>query len=110
VLTITCACCQRQGTHHARGLTHTCYSRHRGHRTLDRYPPTMPAREPWQPVGPHGRRMLDRYQQLASIRPKPSTARIAFELGVTERQVYRYAAAIAATQDQPSHVAEGVAA
>jgi hypothetical protein len=98
---ITCACCQRPGIHHARGLTGTCYSRHHDHHALDRYPTTTRRVQPWQPVGPHGRRMLDRYQQLADIRPKPSTAWIAFELGVSRRQVERYAAALRANAAQP---------
>lgn len=36
--------------------------------------------------------MVERYQQLAAIRPALSIRRIAFELGVSERQVWRYAA------------------
>jgi len=40
--------------------------------------------------------MLQRYQELAAVRPPLSKKRIAFELGVSVRQVERYAAALAA--------------
>lgn len=95
---INCACCQKPGHAHGRNLIKPCYNRHRDNGTLHRYPLTMRRVEPWQPTSRHGRRMLDRYQALAAIRPTPSVARIAFELGVSDRQVWRYAAAIRAEE------------
>ncbi|MEU6781459.1 hypothetical protein ABZ912_19825 [Nonomuraea angiospora] len=96
---ITCICCQKHGRHSGRGLIGTCYDRNRAHGTLDRYPRTLTPATPEPPTGVHGKRMYARYLQLAAIRPKPSVARIAFELGVSDRQVWRYAA-IHRTQQQ----------
>ncbi|MFD1940552.1 hypothetical protein ACFSKW_54775 [Nonomuraea mangrovi] len=90
---INCACCGQPGRSDGRNLIESCYRRHLRHGTLDQYPRLTQAREPWKPLGPHGRRMVERYCRLASIKPALSVARIAFELGVSERQVWRYATA-----------------
>lgn len=95
---ITCKCCGRRGYHGGRNLTRACYVRHARAGTLHRFPRNTKPAEPWQPTGPHGRLMVERYQQLADARPPLSVRRIAFELGVTERQVWRYAAATRTTQ------------
>lgn len=95
---ITCACCGRRGPHYSRRLIRTCHSQHQKRGALDRFPRVTQPAEPWYPTGPHGRRMLDRYRELAALRPRPSNAWLAFELGVTERSVWRYAAAIRAEQ------------
>jgi hypothetical protein len=91
---IRCACCQRLGRNDGRNLIESCYARHRRQGTLDGFPRATQPAEPWIPTGSHGERMLDRYQELAAIRPPLTRERIAFELGVSERQVQRYAAAI----------------
>ena len=98
-----CACCGRPGLHQARGLIAGCYSRHRDRRTLDRFPRTKTSRpeRSWLPHGAHGRTMLDRYRQLSGL---PKT-RVAFELGVSIRQVERYAAYCRAEQDARAEVA-----
>ncbi|WP_405149499.1 hypothetical protein OG589_14735 [Sphaerisporangium sp. NBC_01403] len=90
--TIACVCCGKPGQHNARGLRTSCYDRHRAKGTLDRYPRRPPA-APRPPKEPHGKRMLARYAELVSRRLSP--ARIAWELGVGERTVQRYAAAYA---------------
>ncbi|MEU4332360.1 hypothetical protein [Nonomuraea dietziae] len=90
---ISCVCCGQLGRSDGRNLIESCYNRYRRRGTLHLYPRITQAAEPWKPTGPHGRRMLERYQQLAAVRPALSTARIAFELGVSERQVWRYAGA-----------------
>ncbi|MER7500485.1 hypothetical protein AB0L05_27885 [Nonomuraea pusilla] len=95
---ILCACCQQPGRHHGRGLISRCHYRHTRNGTLEQFPLSRHPAEPWQPIGPHGRRMLDRYRKLAAVRPPLTTAAIAWELGVSERQVHRYAAAIRTTQ------------
>lgn len=92
--TINCVCCQQRGLHHGRGLINGCHQRHRLAGTLNQFPRTVEPGQPWQPTGPHGRRMLDRYAQLAAIRPPLSKKRIAWELGVSERSIERYAAAL----------------
>lgn len=94
---INCACCGRPGRRHGRGLVEACYTRHHSKGTLDRFPRVRVHVEPWQPTGPHGRRMLEQYRQFAAIRPRPTIQRIAFELGVTVRSVERYAAAVRQT-------------
>lgn len=81
---IDCACCDTYGPHAGRGLIEPCHRRHSNAGTLHQWPT-------------RGSLMLDRYQQLASIRPTPSVERLAFELGVSPRQVERYAAATRAT-------------
>ncbi|WP_188187995.1 hypothetical protein [Nonomuraea sp. SYSU D8015] len=93
---ITCICCGQDGPSRARRLIQPCYDRHKKRGTLTQYPRvTNP--DTWHPTGSHGQRMLARYQQLTSLRPPLSIARIAFELGVSERQVQRYASATRAT-------------
>ncbi|NUU22892.1 MAG: HTH domain-containing protein [Streptomycetaceae bacterium] len=82
----------------ARNLRVSCYSNHKRRGTLDRFPRLTGNAEPWTPTGRHGRRMLQRYQRLTALRPPLSTKRLAFELGVSERQVWRYAAALRARQ------------
>lgn len=95
---ITCVCCSKQGRHGGRNLIHNCYVRHQKRGTLHQFPRNTQPAEPWRPTGPHGRLMVERYQELAAIRPALSTERIAFELGVSERQVWRYAAYVRAQQ------------
>lgn len=95
---ITCICCEQRGPSHGRYLIHNCYIRHQKHGSLERFPRMTQPGTPWQPTGPHGRRMLERYRELAALRPRPTTAWIAFELGVTVRSVERYAAAVRAEQ------------
>ncbi|MFI6534162.1 hypothetical protein ACIBHY_17005 [Nonomuraea sp. NPDC050547] len=90
---ITCACCGTAGLHHSRGLIRTCYERRRCAGTLTRFPRLFERAEPWRPLGSHGRKMVARYQELAAIRPPLSLARVAWELGVSERSVQRYATA-----------------
>lgn len=96
-VTVNCACCGKTGPHKARGLRTTCYDRHRRQGTLDRYL-RRPSAAPRPPRESHGKRMLARYAELVSRRLSP--ARIAFELGVGERTVQRYAAAYALQQAQ----------
>jgi hypothetical protein len=96
--TITCICCKRTGTHKGRNLVWACYERHKRAGTLHRFPRSVHPAKPWIPTSRHGRRMLDRYRALAAIRPPLSTQRIAFELGVSDRQVERYAAATRTNQ------------
>ena len=95
--TITCICCGRTGPSHGRRLILTCYSRNLKRGTLDQYPLVISAKQ-WQPARSDSRRMVDRYRQLAAIRPTPSKTWIAWELGVTVRSVERYAAAARAEQ------------
>lgn len=102
-VTVICACCGKTGPHKARGLRTTCYDRHRRQGTLDQYPRRPSAPRP--PREPHGKRMLARYAELVSRGFSP--ARIAFELGVGERTVQRYAAAYALQQAEQE---QGVAA
>lgn len=102
---ITCICCRKRGRHNGRNLIEACYQRNWKHRTLDRYPRTLTPAMPEPPISVHGRRMYARYLELAALRPKPSVARIAFELGVSERQVWRYAAIHRAQQQQEVDVA-----
>ncbi|MEU8270165.1 hypothetical protein AB0B89_23775 [Sphaerisporangium sp. NPDC049002] len=97
-VTITCACCRRRGLHKARGLRTACYPRHHDNGTLAQYPTTRELKEPWAPHNAHGKRMLARYVELAS--QGRTAAQIAWELGVGERTVQRYAAAYAAQQSE----------
>lgn len=98
---IVCVCCQTSGLHHARGLIHSCYERHRDNRTLHRYP-LPPRAETWIPVTPKGQRTLARYAELVADRATPT--RIRWVLSLSERQLQRYANAhrtlTAAQQDR----------
>ncbi|MET8866492.1 hypothetical protein ABZW11_26440 [Nonomuraea sp. NPDC004580] len=96
--TITCADCGKPGLNHARNLDGVCYSRHQRRGTLDQFPRTAGTAEPWQPARSDGQRMMDRYRALAQLRPPMSKRAIAWELGVSERSVERYAAALRAQQ------------
>lgn len=89
---IACACCGRHGRHVARNLIVACYTRYKRAGALGSFQRITQPAEQWEPNGPHGRRMVERYQELAGIRPPLSISRLAFELGVSERQVWRYAA------------------
>jgi len=101
--TVNCVCCGRPGTHKGRGLRASCHQWHSVHGTLEKFPRTVqPAERIWVPTSPSGRHMLERYAQLDALRPRPSNEAIAFELGVTVRQVQRYAAALTALQQQAS--------
>ncbi|MEV4174023.1 hypothetical protein [Nonomuraea sp. NPDC049709] len=92
-ITATCICCGKTGPIHGRRLIINCYNLHRRKGTLDQFPRVTGVKQPWQPTGPHGRRMLQRYQELAAIRPPMSIRAIAWHMDVTERSVTRYAAA-----------------
>ncbi|MFI6813743.1 hypothetical protein ACIBG7_18755 [Nonomuraea sp. NPDC050328] len=91
--TITCACCGKTGRHQGRGLILACYERHQEHGTIERFPRRIQP-STWRPTRPAARRFMEQYAELAAIRPPLSTRRIAWELGVTERTVQRYAAAL----------------
>lgn len=94
---VTCASCGRHRPHKARGLCSACHQRHSTHGGLEQYPRSRyPTGRVWIPTSRYGRRMLQRYQELAAVRPPLSKKHIAFELGVSVRQVERYAAALAA--------------
>jgi hypothetical protein len=93
---IVCACCQVEDQHGAYGWIRPCYERWKsagrpeeGPPPLRTWEPLSPG-EPWRPVGPHGERMVARYAEIAEL--GWSRERIAFELGVGERQILRYAA------------------
>ncbi|MER7131210.1 hypothetical protein [Streptosporangium saharense] len=94
--TVTCACCGKPGTHKARGLTTACYTRHRVHHTLDRYPRTLGIAPIWVPVTASARRLLAQYAALVAAKATP--ARIRWELSLSARQIQRYAAAHRHTQ------------
>ncbi|MEV4096936.1 hypothetical protein [Streptosporangium saharense] len=94
--TVTCACCGKPGTHHARGLTTACYTRHRAHNTLHRYPRTLGVAATWTPTTARTQRLLARYAALVAAKATP--ARIRWELSLSERQIQRYAAAHRHTQ------------
>lgn len=97
---IRCVCCQKPGRHAGRNLIRACYLRNWAHGTLERYQPTRKPTQPEPPISVHGQRMYARYLELAAIRPKPSVQRMAFELGVSPRQVWRYAAIHRAEQQR----------
>ncbi|WP_157253133.1 hypothetical protein [Nonomuraea typhae] len=90
---ITCICCGTSGRHRARNLVVACYKRYERARTLDRFSRIRQPAAAWKPTGKHGSTMLERYQRLAAVRPPLKVATMAFEMGVSERQVWRYAAA-----------------
>ncbi|MEV4179904.1 hypothetical protein AB0J28_00475 [Streptosporangium canum] len=96
-VSITCICCGRQGPHQARRLIVACYSHHRTHGTLNRYP-RAPRAELWIPTTPKGRRTLARYAELIAAHVSPT--RIQWELSLSERQRQRYAAAYHHLQNQ----------
>lgn len=87
--TILCACCDRPGENHGRGLIHGCYDRHRKRGALDRFP--LQPRNPWLPTSAWGLQMLARYEDLRAQRT--STEWIRWELSLTERSIQRYEAA-----------------
>jgi hypothetical protein len=91
---VHCKSCTRYRRGYGRGLCGSCYHRHDRKGTLDQYPTVLGQAEPWQPAGSHGERMVERYQRLASITPRLSLKRMAFELGVSVRQVQRYEQAV----------------
>lgn len=73
----------------ARGLIIACYTRHQRAGTLDQYPLSEPTGSPWRPTGRIGTSTLNRY--IAMEVRGFSPARIRFELGLSARQVNRYA-------------------
>jgi hypothetical protein len=87
--TITCHCCGRTGIHSGRGLISSCYQRRRSAGTL---PNTfLRHRSGWIPDQPQALTTLVRYGRLVTA--KASKTRIKWELSLSERQWYRYAAA-----------------
>lgn len=97
---ITCVCCGQRGRVQARRLIARCYSYYKRRGALDRFPPIREAKL-WQPVRSDSSLMVQRYQELAATRPAPSKTWIAWELGVSERSIERYAAAVRAQQATP---------
>lgn len=87
---IVCRCCGQLGMHNARGLRATCYSRHTDAGTLHQYP-RLNTKLPrlWR---------IETYQELAAS--TTSREQIAARLGVTERSVQRYAAALRASRTE----------
>ncbi|MEU8035681.1 hypothetical protein [Streptosporangium sp. NPDC049078] len=88
---IRCRCCKKPGKHMGRGLIISCYTRHQRAGTLHRFPIPKPASPGWSPTGRLGEKTLDRYIALDTRGLSP--ARIRFELGLSARQVQRYAKA-----------------
>ncbi|MEU3162929.1 hypothetical protein [Streptosporangium sp. NPDC006930] len=95
---ILCRCCKKPGKHAGRGLIIACHSRHYYRGTLDQYPLTVTGGTAWTPTGRIGTETLRRY--MAMDKRGFSPARIRFELGLSPRQVYRYAKAARERREQ----------
>ncbi|MFI7628438.1 hypothetical protein [Microbispora rosea] len=100
---VTCACgCGSTGHNEGNGYITSCYDRWRGAGyPKEGPPPARPKTNPWRPTGPRGAATLALYGQLVDQRA--TQARIRREIGLSDRQILRYAAAWRAQQESEAN-------
>jgi hypothetical protein len=91
--TITCACCGREGPHHARNLVRACWRRHQKHGTLARFPLTQKEKKPRPPRWRNARRaddVLDAYvERVRGASPGVSLAIVAADIGMQRKTLHK---------------------